>query len=156
MRFSSTDPDSGVFDSELGVKQEQVEALQPIFLKVSWELNPPAVNPPTLYTCPLSAGRLDRRLSRDGISPAKLAYPKFRWHVDLNHGLIWILLNPARGLLRSICASVRVCVCVCLSVCLSVNNIAQKVFNKSTSYLVEAFPLTQGWSDSILRNIAPG
>ncbi len=38
--------------------------------------------------------------------------------------------------------SVRVCVCVCLCVC--VNNIAQKVFNQSTLYLVGAFPMTQG------------
>ncbi len=39
---------------------------------------------------------------------------------------------------------VCLCVCVCVSVCVAVNKISQKVFNQSTSFLVGAFPLTQG------------
>ncbi len=43
-----------------------------------------------------------------------------------------------------ICVCVSVCVCVCVSVCVSVNKISRKLFNQSTSFLVGAFPLTQG------------
>ncbi len=60
-----------------------------------------------------------------------------------------MLLNPVKPrqgfiaiALCGVCVSVYLS--VCLSVRLSVNNIAQKVFNQSNSYLVAAFPLTQG------------
>ncbi len=47
----------------------------------------------------------------------------------------------SRGLLLCICVSVRVCVC------LSVSKISKKISNLLTSFLVEAFLLTQGGND---------
>ncbi len=49
------------------------------------------------------------------------------------------VVKPRQGFI-----AIALCVylCVCVSVCLSVNNIAQKVFNQSTLYLVAAFPMT--------------
>ncbi len=57
------------------------------------------------------------------------------------------LLNPAHALHGGVSyfAFVRLCICVC--VCLSVDKISQKVFNQSTSFLVGAFPVTQGRND---------
>ncbi len=51
-------------------------------------------------------------------------------------------LNPRWGFLFCVCPS------VCLSgVCVSVDKISQKVLNQSTSFLVAAFPVTQGRND---------
>ena len=71
---------------------------------------------------------------------------------DMSQFSKWPYLNPARGLLQSS----GVCVCVCVCVRPSVNKISQKVFNQSTLFLVETFPQTQGWSDSILTEIGIG
>ncbi len=48
------------------------------------------------------------------------------------------MFKPLQGFI-----AIAVCVCVCPSVSLSVNNLAQKVFNQSTFFLVETFPLTR-------------
>ena len=55
-----------------------------------------------------------------------------------------------RGFLLCVCLSVRVCVCV------SVTKVSKKILNRSTSFLAEAFPLTQGGNHSILKTISPG
>ena len=63
-----------------------------------------------------------------------------------------LLLNPAfawRGFLLSLCVSVRPCVR------LTDNKISQKLSNRSTSLLVEAFPVTQGGNHSILNKKLP-
>ncbi len=59
-----------------------------------------------------------------------------------------IIIKP-RQVFMTIIVCVYPCVCVCVSVC--VNTISQRIFNQSTSFLVEALVLTPGWSDSILR-----
>ncbi len=47
-------------------------------------------------------------------------------------------------------------VCLCLSgVFVSVTKISKKILNRPTSYLVEAFPLTQGGNHSILKKNHP-
>ncbi len=43
-----------------------------------------------------------------------------------------------------------------LSVCVPVNQISKKILNRSTSFLVEAFPVTQGGNHSIFKKIPPG
>ncbi len=48
-----------------------------------------------------------------------------------------------------------VCVSVCLSVCVSVNKIISKNIDRFTSFLVEAFPVTQGGNHSILKKKSP-
>ncbi len=73
-----------------------------------------------------------------------------RWQIDYLWGIF--LLNPARSLLPSLCASV----CPCVRV--SVDNIAQKAFHRSTSFSMgeSLHPWTQGWSDSVLKKKCPG
>ena len=63
-------------------------------------------------------------------------YLQIHHHSGSNRKL-FTFIKPRQGFLA-------ITLCVCVSVCVSVNNIAQKVFNQSSSYLVEAFPLTQG------------
>ncbi len=52
--------------------------------------------------------------------------------------------------------TLRLFVCVCLSVCVSVNKISKKILNQSTSFLVEAFSVTQGGNHSIFKKKCPG
>ena len=44
-----------------------------------------------------------------------------------------------------LCMAGSVCVCVC--VCVYVDKISEKAFNQSTSFLVGAFPVSQGTND---------
>ena len=59
------------------------------------------------------------------------------------------LFTPRAGFLTS-------CLSVCVCVCVSVTKISKKILTRLTSFLVEAFPLTQGGNRSILKKIAPG
>ncbi len=69
------------------------------------------------------------------------AYSPFLSNVVYAEFRFYALIKPRQGFL-AITLCVRPCMCVC--VCVSVNNIAQKVFNQSTSFLVADFPLAQG------------
>ncbi len=56
---------------------------------------------------------------------------------------VFFLVNP-RQLCWARFIAMLMCVCVCVCVCVSVNKICKKLFKQSTSFLVGAFPLTQG------------
>ena len=69
-------------------------------------------------------------------------------HLDVIH---MIKPRPMHALHGGVSCFAFVCVSVCLSVCVSVYKISQKIFSRSTSFLVEAFPVTQGGNHSILK-----
>ncbi len=60
------------------------------------------------------------------------------------------VINPTHALHGGVSYFAFVCVCV------SVTKISQKILNRSTSFLVEAFPVTQGGNHSILEKSPPG
>ena len=74
------------------------------------------------------------------------------------HGFLWSLceeihytemeVSAVSGFIkpRQLCWAgfIVMLMCICVSVCVSVNKISQKLFNQATSFLVGAFPLTQG------------
>ena len=61
-------------------------------------------------------------------------------------------IKPAHALHGEVSYFAFVCQCVCVSV----TKISKKILNRSTSFSVEAFLLTQGGNHSILKKIAPG